>query len=329
MPAGRGYKQAERLLRLVRTLMVRRTGITLEELVEKFEVDKRTIYRDISLLEQAGFPIVRSRSADRLAYKLPSDFQRTPPPTFTLPELMALRLSKNQLRYLEGTPFHQDYSSIFNKIESILPGTADNQLELFEKALFVHPEAPKIHKGMDKIIAVIEESLRGWKAAKFTYLSRNRTRPKEYLIHPYGLVSYKRGLYLLAFVPEYREVRCFAVDSRVKGIDLTDEDYLVPDDFSIENYTQSAFGIISGPPEEVKVEFSKDVAANVSERIWHQSQKIEKKKDGKVVIAMNVAGSPELTAWVLSYGIHAKVLKPKWLKDDVKNELKQALKKYP
>ena len=76
------------------------------------------------------------------------------------------------------------------------------------------------------------------------------------------------------------------------------------------------------------MEFDREVTANVSERIWHQSQRIEKKKDGSIVIKMKVAPSPEITSWVLSYGPHAQVLKPKWLLDDVKIELSEALKKY-
>lgn len=328
MPSPRSYTQVERLLAMARMLVVRATGITIEELVEMFGVSKRTVYRDINFLESAGFPILRQESGDRTAYRLPPDFRGAPLPTFELSELMALRLSKNQLRYLKGTPLHKDFDSIYRKIEKILPARFSNQMDHFEDTLFVHPEAPKVHSGLEKEIQIIEDSLRRCRALTFEYQSRARTRPKQYLIHPYGLVSFKRGLYLLAFVPEYQEIRYFALDSRVKGVAPTDEGYEIPEDFSIETYTQSAFGIITGPPAEVKVEFSKQVAANVSERIWHLSQKVEKRKGGKAVLTMKVAVSPELTAWILSFGPHAKVIKPEKLKREVVKELKETQKRY-
>ncbi|MCX5867453.1 MAG: WYL domain-containing protein [Proteobacteria bacterium] len=326
MKPERGKIQAERIVTMIRLFSVRHYGLTIEELVEEFGVSKRTIYRDLNLLDKI-FPIEKLETAERTTYRIPPNL-RIPLPAFDLPELMALRLSKNQLRYLKGTPFHKDFNSIFKKIESILPAKFFNHLDHFAHTIFVHPESPKDYHGMDKEISILQESLRRCKACKFIYVSRSRTSPKEYDVHPYGLVSFKRGLYLLAFVPEYKEIRCFALDSRVKGVQLTDSDYQIPEDFTIESYTQSAFGIVTGPPEEVEIEFDREVAANVSERIWHQSQKIEKKKDGVVTIKMKVAPSPEVTSWVLSYGPHARVRKPKWLLDDVKAELSEALKKY-
>jgi len=325
MKPERGKIQMERIVTMIRMFSERQFGITAGELVENFGVSQRTIYRDINLLKWI-LPIEEGITAGRRTYRLPP--QVKVPLNFTLPELMALRLSKNQLRYLEGSPFHRDFNSIFKKIESILPARFGNQLDHFAHTIFVHPEAPKDYHHLEKEIGILQESLRQCKACKFTYVSRKRTRPKEYEINPYGLVSFKRGLYLLAFVPEYEEIRCFALDSRVKGIQLIAERYQIPEDFSIEAYTQSGFGIVTGPPEEVMVEFDREVAANVSERIWHQSQSIDKKKDGTVVIKMKVAPSPEVTSWVLSYGPHARVLKPKWLLDDVKAELSEALKRY-
>lgn len=315
----------ERIVTMIRMLSERQFGITAGEMVEKFRVSQRTIYRDLNLLKWV-LPIEEGTTAGRRTYRLPP--QLKVPLNFTIPEMMALRLSKNQLRYLEGTPFHNDYNSIFKKIESILPARYDNQLDHFAHTIFVHPEAPKDYHGLDKEIAILQESLRKCKACQFDYISRSRSKSKKYEIHPYGLVSFKRGLYLLAFVPEYDEIRCFALDSRVKGVQLIAKDYVIPEDFSIEAYTQSAFGIVTGPPEEVEVEFDREVAANVSERIWHWSQKIEKRKDGRVILRMKVAHSPEVTSWVLSYGPHARVLKPKWLREDVQAELKGALEAY-
>ena len=53
----------ERLLAIL-SLLSDRNRITAKELAEKFEVSKRTIYRDLESLNQAGIPIVSYAGRD-------------------------------------------------------------------------------------------------------------------------------------------------------------------------------------------------------------------------------------------------------------------------
>lgn len=50
------YSQAARVQGILRTLGVRH-GITIGELAEEFGVTKRTLYRDLKALEEAGYPL--------------------------------------------------------------------------------------------------------------------------------------------------------------------------------------------------------------------------------------------------------------------------------
>ena len=54
------------------------------------------------------------------------------------------------------------------------------------------------------------------------YHSFSSNREKEYLIEPYRLVFAQGGLYVVAFVPEYRQLRTFAVD-RIRSLSVTEE----------------------------------------------------------------------------------------------------------
>ena len=44
------------------------------------------------------------------------------------------------------------------------------------------------------------------------YHSVSSARIKDYVVHPYRLAFAQGGLYLLAYVPDYSDVRTFAVD---------------------------------------------------------------------------------------------------------------------
>ena len=57
MPAKKQYSQAARAQGILRILGTRQ-GITIGELTEEFGVTKRTLYRDLAALGEAGYPLL-------------------------------------------------------------------------------------------------------------------------------------------------------------------------------------------------------------------------------------------------------------------------------
>jgi predicted DNA-binding transcriptional regulator YafY len=69
-------------------------------------------------------------------------------------------------------------------------------------------------------------------------------------------------------------------------------------------------------------------ARYVGEKIWHESQRIQKLIDGGIEISFKVAGLSEICQWVLSMGPEAVVVEPTELKVLIKNKLQEALDHY-
>src|SRR5206468_403505 len=88
--------------------------------------------------------------------------------------------------------------------------------------------------------------------ARIVYHSKSSDRTKPYLVHPYKLAYASGASYLLAYVPEYNEVRTFAVE-RIQDMSLLEEHFT-----PIEELPEAAFphslGVHSGPPERVEIE---------------------------------------------------------------------------
>lgn len=87
------YSQAARVQGILRTLGARQ-GITISELADEFGVTKRTLYRDVKALEEAGYPLVSYVIEGTTYWKIEPSFKGVPPVTFTLNELMALYASR-------------------------------------------------------------------------------------------------------------------------------------------------------------------------------------------------------------------------------------------
>ena len=101
--------QITRVLKLVHLLQG--GGRTLQQLRAELNVTKRTIQRDIAVLEQAGFPIVSAPRNRSVVWRLAYNPTEEMPLDLTLQERMALYFSRGLLKPLAGTPF-------FDAIES-------------------------------------------------------------------------------------------------------------------------------------------------------------------------------------------------------------------
>ena len=100
------------------------------------------------------------------------------------------------------------------------------------------------------IIARALEATLHQRQATITYFSRSSDRTKDYLLHPYRLAYAQGGLYLLAYVPEYQEVRTFAVE-RIHNVSLLEERFTPIEELSDAAFPHS-LGVHSGTPNGSK-----------------------------------------------------------------------------
>lgn len=71
----------------------------------------------------------------------------------------------------------------------------------------------------------------------------------------------------------------------------------------------------------VRLLFAKAVATAITERVWHPTQRIRKRRDGRVELQMRAAPTIELVRWILSWTPDVRVLAPRALQDRVGRHL--------
>ena len=64
------------------------------------------------------------------------------------------------------------------------------------------------------------------------------------------------------------------------------------------------------------------------ERTWSEDQKIVEKEEGSIELTFNAASEPEVISLILSLGDKARILKPKWLVDELKNKIRSINELY-
>ena len=159
------------------------------------------------------------------------------------------------------------------------------------------------------------------------YYSRENGREKEYEAHPHRLVHAQGGLYLIAFVPAYAEVRTFAVERmRSAPSCRSRRSTRSPSSTRIRSRTRSAS--IGGPAMKVQLRFHRSIAASIKERTWHGSQQLKDRSDGSVVMTLQVSDDYALRSWILGFGRFVQVLRPPELVAWMEEELEAARRQY-
>lgn len=317
------YSQAARLHDVIRILEAR-YGATVEELAEECAVNRRTIYRDLQAILDAGYPLVREEEDGRVVYRFLTQFRKIPPITFSLPELMTLYLCRGQLAFLKGTPFQDDLDAIFGRIRSSLPPRSVAHLERIAEAGAPRFQGVRDYSGKREVLEKLQEALLYQYRCTVHYAPPRRPA-EEYLFDPYTLLFYKDSLYLGGFAHNRNALRLFLVD-RLQGVEVTRERFEVPDDFKPEALTGSSFGLIDGAPMRVRVRFAPAVAYLIRERRWHPTQELTEEAGGSVLLDFEAAGEREILSWLYSYLPHVEVLEPTSLRHSFRRGLEEGLR---
>ena len=317
------YSQAARLHDVIRILRAR-FGATVEELAEECGVNRRTVYRDLKALEEAGYPLIRENQPDgTVLHSFMAEFKEYLPVTFSLYELMTFYLCRGQLAFLQGTPFQEDLDAVFARIRSNLPPRNLAHLERLAQAATPHFQGLRDYAPQRDILEALREALLRQYTCRISYAPPRRPA-EDYLIDPYTLVFYKDSLYLAAYAHNRKDLRRFLVD-RIQKLERLDERFEVPVDFSVDDLLGNAFGLIDEAPLAIRVRFSAEIAHLIRERTWHPSQEIAEEPDGSLILSFNAGGEKEILSWLYSYLPHVRVLEPESLRSSFVEGLRRGL----
>ncbi len=317
------YALASRLHEL-KTALASTGGLTVYEIAERFGVSVRTAIRYLHALSNAGEPLEESIDGKRKVWRLHPAARRE---TITLSttQMVSLFLSRRVFDFLAGTGFKEDLDDVFKKLELTLR-KRDYDTRNLDRKIFDVNEAPHLYadrlEHVDDIITALlrEERLRVTHGSVAEY-------KKAFVLEPYTLVVYKKGLYLAGFSHHHGKVRTFSLDG-FRDIDrLKNDRFEYPKDYHPSQLVEGAFGMIGGERTRVRLLFDAKVGRFVRRRLWHPTQEI-RKTDRGVELEMEVAGTTELKTWVLGWGDKVEVLEPESLREEVAAEAARVARRY-
>lgn len=316
-------RQVIRHIQIVSALGAAPQGLTVHELLSAVGGGcvLRTIYRDLEQLDQAGFAVM---SEDQ-RWQLSQNGPRLKLPLQTS-ELLAVLLAEQALRPILGTSVAAPLVRLREKLLSMVSPKARAYCEELSNTTVATFRAPGDLQGHEDIVATLQEAIEKEQLVRLEY-----SAPRKMLqvrdVEPYATWFADGRLYVVARCRQANGLRTFAV-GRIRTATVLDETFDVDPNFDLEAFVQRGFGVHHGQVFHVVLRFNPEVAHLPGERTFHASQLLEPLDDGALLLTLEVAGLPEIAAWVASFGGRVRAIEPPELVQHVRDIHEQGLQAH-
>ena len=288
------------------------------------EAERKSIYDDITYLEQYGADIIKTTIPKKGWFIGDREFE--------VPEIYLLSDAVRSAKFISAKKTRE----LLAKLNSMLSETQEKRRANVFFSAGDKCGNEEIYYSIDKISSAIENGHQ----IKLEYSSRVfandrsvKRKTKEMIINPYALTWQDDCYYLIGNHAKYDNLIHLRVDRINDAEELSvnarqfSEVCEYKEFFDTADYTNKLFGMYTGDSAQVEFccnrEISEPVLDRFSENIFITNV-TEKTFNFKV----NAVLSDALVTWVMNYGSSLKVVKPEALKDMIKNRAKEVLEVY-
>ncbi len=303
-----------RLLQLLMILQSERFP-NARRLAEVCEVSRRTIYRDLAILEAAGIDVLYQ--PERQGYHLASNCWLQPTQLEDNEALALLILSRTAC---VQAPFGllRDARSGLVKVVQSLPGDLCGRLAISRELIAADALALELAPDRQAIHETILRALSQRRRLSLWHRERDCGSVHATKLSLYRLARIRSRWCLIGHSSAERQVRVFET-AWIERVELTDEPYSIPPRFDLERFLEKSRPGGTVLRREVKLRFTPQVAPEVRETPRYPGQRLDAGLDGTVDLFLDVERVDELVPWVISFGDQVEVLQPAELRNAVRD----------
>ena len=327
---AKSEKQKLKLLYIMKILMEQTDeehpmpmSVLLEKLArEDIKAERKSIYSDVSYLQDFGLDIVYNSSRDKNGYYIASR-------EFELPECKLLVDAVTASKFITASKS----KVLVEKLESLVSRHQAHQL----KRLVVSPDRIKnenesIYYRVDGIHKAMQEN----KQITFQYLEWNLKKnlvPRKgglvYQISPWALLWDNENYYLVGYDHDAEIIKHFRVD-KIGPMELLEEKregYEAFTKCNIHDYSTKTFGMYGGKEEKVTLQFPNSLVGVVLDR-FGKDVSLQKIDAEHFAVHVTVAVSSQFFGWLAGIGNQAIITSPEEVKKQYVDYLQNILTEY-
>jgi len=295
-------KSSERRLKL--TLLLQQPGgkkLTVDELAKRFDVSRRTIFRDLRALQEIEVPVTWDRYS---GYGIMKGY-KIPPLMFTSKELATVMVGLSFVKSQVDKHMVEDAQAVQEKIKNVLPGELKDFMNSLDEKTIVDPYLKfSSEKREGGNWYLISSAISQQKRILFTYKSRDG-KITDRKIDPYLLVFYQDHWNIIGYSHKRGDFRNFIIEN-VKDIEILEENYTPKPKLSAEGLIfrpdESNYKIVLGVSERGL----KRLKRNLPTKILKQTEQ----KSKKIKVVFEFDNLDYINRWLLQYGEEVEIISP-------------------
>ena len=275
-----------------------------------FTADRRTIARDIDILNAQGYEVMQVKVGKQNAYYIEDR-------SFSLPELKIL------IDAVQAASFITDKKSddLIRKIAAL---GGSHQAEILTGNIVHFNTRKHTNEHIYYNVSILEEAIRNKHNASFRYFDLDEKLNKVYRrdgalyqTEPIALVFNNDNYYLMTYDQ--------SADSDVRNyrVDRMDTVEILPDKISkkaqgkirtVSKYTEQVFRMYGGRTEKVTLLFDKKLIGTVYDKFGEKTK--IRKKDDLYQAVVKVQISPTFWSWVATFKGQMRITEPQEMIDE-------------
>lgn len=311
---------SERRMKLILLLQQSNSRITVNHLAEKFNVSRRTIFRDFNALSEMNVPVTWDKYS---GYGIMPGY-KIPPLMFTSRELATVMVGLNFVKSQVDRTLVEDAEGVELKIREVLPDKLSEFMESLEERMVVDPYlnfgAIKSEGGNWYLIS---SAISKNKTIGFDYRPRGGSDNSQRKIDPYLIVFYRDHWNVIGFSHSRDAIRNFVLD-RMSNVEILDESFTPHGKIDIE-------GLIFRSDESshlVKVNVSESALKRFMANLPAKVLRKKEIKPNLFRIEFRFDNLEFINEWLMQFPMDVEIESPGKLIDLRKDLLNNMMSKY-
>lgn len=304
--------------------------VTTDELMQLCNASLRTIKQDLSDMRIA-YSLKIPYDRKRKGYYLKEDSDVTTELVLSKSDLTRLKMAAEIFKQYNHIGIFKGMQKAFEKIEDAV---TIKSAFTGDAAKYIQFEDIPYYQGTEHI-GFFLDAIQYRFQVQFEYLSYKSDPPIPitHIIEPYAIKEHTKRWYVIGHnIAWENSISSYALDRVLPNDKLQklETNFVVPSDFSLENYFKYTYGMTTDRNAEVLelvLEFPKVQAKYFKSKPFFKYEPI-KETEEKLIVKMKIINNFELRRKLISFGKRVKVLSPPHLVAQIKKELEVAAKQY-
>ncbi len=289
------------------------------------ESERKSVYRDISILKEFGYDILYSKAPQNGYFLTARDFESA--------EIRLLCDAVQAANFISPKKSEQ----LTNKILGLL---STEQAKEIKSQVHVENRPKSSNEEIYYHIDKLNRAIREGKKTSLLYRRRVITdqnavefEEREHVLSPYAMIWADDHYYVVGNHVKYDNLMVMRVD-RIRSLKILDtpvrhfsEVSPYTGYFDSADYAKTHFNMFAGTPERIELVCQKELIEPVLDR-FGEDIRIVRTGDDRFTMSAEAAVSEGLVAWIMQFGAKIQVKKPQTLKKMLLNKTEEIRSVY-